>query len=307
MRVIFAGTPEFALPSLKAVYEAGVDTVAVYTQPDRPVGRGHKLRVSPIKEYALQNHLLVNQPANLKSEHTQIAGLEPDLIIVVAYGLIIPSKILNIPKFGCVNVHASLLPRWRGAAPIQRAIEAGDKTTGITLMQIDAGLDSGDILAQAEETIQAQDTAQALHDRLAILGASLLRSKLQDIFAGSIVAKPQNSDLATYAAKLEKSQAEIDWSQNANDIVNRIRAYNPWPVAYTQYQDSVLRVWEATSSDETTTDTPGTVLCVDGQTMKVSSKQGVVEITKLQRPGSRVVTAKEFINGSPIQAGDLLS
>ena len=306
MRVIFAGTPEFALPSLKAVYETDVEIIAVYTQPDRPVGRGRKLRTSPIKEYALQNHLPIKQPANLQLEHTHIEELQPDLIIVVAYGLIIPSKILGIPKFGCVNVHASLLPRWRGAAPIQRAIEAGDKTTGITLMQMDSGLDSGDILAQTEEPIHTQDTAQSLHDRLATLGAALLRSKLQAIFAGSIVAQPQKENLVTYAAKLEKGQAEIDWNQTAIDIVNRIRAYNPWPVAFTQYQDFVLRIWEANSSDETSTDSPGTIIGVDGRTIKVSSKQGIVEITKLQRPGSRVVSAKEFLNGNPLQVGNLL-
>lgn len=307
MRIIFAGTPEFAIPSLKVLHEAGLDIVAVYTQPDRPVGRGRRLRQSPVKEFALEHQLPIRQPESLKTEHPRIDVLMPALIIVVAYGLIVPAEILNIPEYGCVNIHASLLPRWRGAAPIQRAIEAGDKTTGVTLMQMDAGLDSGDILAQSAESIQAQDTAQSLHDRLAVLGAGLLKLKLQDIVSGSIVPLPQNSDLATYANKLEKNQGEIDWEQKAVDIVNRVRAFNPWPVAYTHYQGSIIRIWEASSSDTITDKAPGTVVSIDAGAIQVSSGQGIVEIVKLQRPGSRVVTAVEFINGRQIQISELFS
>ncbi|MBT8137106.1 MAG: methionyl-tRNA formyltransferase [Gammaproteobacteria bacterium] len=300
LRVVFAGTPDFAVPSLRALADAGspaCEIIAVYTQPDRPAGRGRRVRYSDIKQLALHLGLPLQQPESLRDDQAQetLRQLDPDLMIVAAYGLILPQAVLDIPRLGCVNVHASLLPRWRGAAPVQRAMLAGDPVTGVTLMQMDAGLDTGAMLAKSETLIGADETGGELTDRLATLGAELLLARLADIAAGALTAVPQDDSQATYAPKLKKSEARIDWQQAAAQIASQVRAFNPWPVAETRWRGRQLRLWTAQALDEAASGVPGTV-SVTGPALKVATGAGTLQVTELQPAGKRVMPAAAFLN-----------
>jgi len=309
MNLIFAGTPEFAVPALKALLDAGHTILAVYTQPDRPAGRGRKLGMSAVKEFALAHGLRVHQPETLKSESEAetLHALKPDALIVIAYGLILPKPILSIPQYGCINVHASLLPRWRGAAPIQRAIEAGDTKTGVTIMQMDADLDTGAILALAEIPIGADDNAATLHDLLAELGGRLLVDALAQLTRGAIVPQAQDNARATYAAKLKKEEARLDWNADAELLARRVRAFNPWPVAHTTIDGQTLRLWHAQAESGTPVgQPPGTVLTADADGVRVQCATGVLRITRLQLEGGNVLDVRAFLNGRPLPAGTRL-
>lgn len=297
MRIIFAGTPEFAVPSLRALLQSKHDICAVYTQPDRPSGRGRKVQPGPVKALAESARIPVRQPLTLKTaEETQaLAELQPDLMVVVAYGMILPQAVLDIPKLGCMNVHASLLPRWRGAAPIQRAIMAGDGKTGVTIMRICLKLDAGDMLHKEECTITGQDTAGDLHDKLAQLGAVGLHKVLAQIETGSIHAEQQDEQLVTYAEKLSKSEAEIDWTMPAEQIARNVRGLNPWPVAHTNFNGEVLRVWRAEVVAETINQAPGVVVHA-GKTLEVATGNGILRLLEVQLPGGKRITAEAFLH-----------
>lgn len=308
MNLVFAGTPEFAVPALQALLEAGHRILAVYSQPDRPAGRGRKIAQSPVKEFSLAHGIEVRQPTTLKgdAEAAALRALEPDAMIVIAYGLLLPKSILEIPKHGCINVHASLLPRWRGAAPIQRAIEAGDAVTGVTIMQMEEGLDTGPMLALAETPISDTDTGASLHDRLSALGATLLVETLAKLERGTITPHPQDHTQATYAAKLKKEEARLDWSAEANLLARRVRAFNPWPVAHTTLDGQTLRVWEARPEVGEGVASPGTVLAADANGIRVQCGRGVLVIAKLQPEGGKALDARAFLNGRVLAAGTRL-
>ena len=302
MNIIFAGTPDFSVPALQSLLDSPHDVVAVYTQPDRPSGRGRKTHASPVKQLAQLHDIAIFQPVSLKSAEAQqaLAALQPDLMVVVAYGLILPAAVLALPRLGCVNVHASLLPRWRGAAPIQRAILAGDKETGVCLMQMDAGLDTGPVLASTRCAIQADDSASQLHDRLAQQGAQLLSDNLVAIEQSALEPRQQDEALACYASKLEKAEARINWIMAADEILRCIQAFNPWPVAETRYGDRQLRIWDARVIAGEADALPGTVLVADKEGIEVACGKGRLQILKLQLPGGRAVSAGEFINAHAI-------
>ncbi len=299
MKIIFAGTPEFAVPCLQALIDSPHEVIAVYSQPDRPAGRGRKLTASPVKQCALNNNIPVLQPETLKSVHDQeaLAGLQADLMVVVAYGLILPETILHTPRLGCVNVHASLLPRWRGAAPIQRAIQAGDTETGVTLMQMDAGLDTGDMLLEIHSPIEANETGGSLHDKLALLGASLLTEGVEALAHGHVKAVPQPVEGVTYAHKLTKAEAQVDWSDSAEDISRQIRAFNPWPVSFTRLGEETIRLWNATVLNTPSDAKVGHILRANAEGIDVACGSKCLRITRLQWPGGRPVTAEQATNG----------
>lgn len=308
MNLIFAGTPAFALPTLQNLHAAGHKVAAVYTQPDRPAGRGRKLTASPVKSYALACGMPVRQPATLRGEEAAIAALRVDVMVVVAYGLILPATVLNLPKHGCINVHASLLPRWRGAAPVARAIEAGDRDTGITIMRLEAGLDTGPMLLQRRTPILDTDTAATLEQRLAAQGAALLATALEHLALGHITAQAQDGAHATYAPKLNKGEASVDWSLPALRLHRKIRALNPWPVAMTLWRGQPLRLWEVgpLASTDGAAGAPGTVIAADAQGLLVQTGDGVLNVQRLQAPGGRALPVREFLNGTPISPGDRL-
>lgn len=300
LKIVFAGTPDFAAVHLAALLRSQHQVCAVFTQPDRPAGRGKKVLPSPVKQLALAHHIDVQQPLSLKSAEAQasLMALGADVLIVVAYGLLLPQAILDIPRLGCLNVHASLLPRWRGAAPIQRAIEAGDPCTGITIMQMDKGLDTGAMLKVSECPIAADDTAATLHDRLAALGPPVLLATLAEIAAGTQSATAQDNSLATYAAKLTKDEAQIDWREPAGLVVRRIRAFNPFPVAFTDLGDIRLRIFAARALPQTHNTTPGQLLHA-GSSLEVACGNGsVLAIDQLQMPGKRVLASRDLVNGT---------
>ncbi|MEN8204764.1 MAG: methionyl-tRNA formyltransferase [Pseudomonadota bacterium] len=307
MKILFAGTPDFSVHSLQALLNSSHDVEAVYTQPDRPAGRGRKMVASPVKQLAMQHDIPVCQPDSLQSEavQQQLAEWQPDLMVVVAYGLLLPPAVLAIPRLGCVNVHASLLPRWRGAAPIQRAILAGDTETGVCLMQMDAGLDTGPVLACSSCEITADDTGSRLHDRLSLQGARLLSQNLAALENGDLKPCPQDGALASYAGKLQKSEARVDWKDSAVNIANKIRAFNSWPVAETRYDGQQLRIWEAfpvlTGSDAV----PGTVLSASSAGIEVACGEGRLCIRKVQLPGARAIDAGDFINAHALEGVSL--
>lgn len=309
MNLVFAGTPPFAVPSLEALVGAGHRVCAVYTQPDRPAGRGRKLAGSAVKQRAAQLGITtVHQPETLKDEreHERLRAFRADAMIVIAYGLLLPPAVLAIPRHGCLNVHASLLPRWRGAAPIARAIEAGDTESGITIMQMDAGLDTGPMLRKHATPILASDTAATLHDRLAQLGAETLVQALALLAAGQLEPEKQNEGLATYAKKLRKDEARLDWSQAASVLHNKIRAFNPWPVAFTHWRETPLRLWEvAVPGDEPATEPPGTVIGADASGVRVATGAGVLTVTRLQREGGKPLAAGDFVNGTRLAPGEM--
>lgn len=299
LRILFAGTPEFAVPSLKALIETGHQVIGVYTQPDRPAGRGRQLQMSPVKALALAHGLPVYQPESFKRDPeavAQIQSLAPDLMVVAAYGLLLPRAVLEAPRLGCINVHASLLPRWRGAAPIQRAILAGDAQTGVSIMHMEEGLDTGPVYHRVATPIAPDETGQSLHDRLAVLGAQALIETLPRIAEGSLVPEPQDESQATYAAKLSKEEARIDWTAPAQFIERQVRAFNPWPVAYTLLEDSPIRLWGAVAEDLPATAAPGTVLQADRSGIRVATGAGVLRITELQPAGKRPMSAADYLN-----------
>jgi methionyl-tRNA formyltransferase len=304
LKIVFAGTPEFATRALRDLLDSAHEVCAVYTQPDKPAGRGRKITASPVKQLALAHQIPVFQPASLKDEQVQQAlrALEPDLMVVVAYGLILPAEVLAIPRLGCINIHASLLPRWRGAAPIQRAIEAGDTETGISIMQMDEGLDTGDVLTEVRCPIDLTDTSSTLHDRLAILGGQALVSTLEKIDSGTAKATKQDDANANYAAKIYKPEAQIDWTRPACAIHNKIRAFNPWPVAVTRIklgnaEPQNLKVWEASVSDEPVAgQLPGVVIASHKEGLDVATGEGVLCLHKVQLPGGRAIAVADFLN-----------
>ena len=298
MRIIFAGTPDFALPSLRAAAERN-EVVAVYTQPDRPAGRGRGLTASPVKREAIARGIPVLQPETLKGELMQdvLRQLAPDLMVVVAYGLILPRKVLAIPRFGCWNVHASLLPRWRGAAPIQRAIEAGDAETGVCLMQMEAGLDTGPVLLSQSTPIHEEETGGQLHDRLAELGAQVLGDGLGLLRAGmSPAPRPQPEAGVTYAHKLEKEEARLDWSQSAELLARKVRAFEPWPVAEAVVAGERLRIHGGVAIDLNHNAVPGTVLAASRQGIDIACAQGALRLRVVQRDGGKAITAADYLN-----------
>lgn len=309
MRIIFAGTPDFAATTLAALLTTEHEICAVYSQPDRPAGRGRKLTASPVKQLALQHHIPVEQPLNFKAEadRATLASYQADLMIVVAYGLLLPQSVLDTPRLGCINVHASLLPRWRGAAPIQRAILAGDKQTGVCIMQMEAGLDTGPVIKRAEIAIEANDTGEQLHDKLALLGANTLLETLNNFDVLQSQSIPQDDTESCYAAKILKKEANIDWSQSAQQIDRQIRAFNSWPVAQTLWQDKMLRIWQATVLDSQNHPVkPGTIIQADRQGIDVATGDGVIRLLSLQAPGKKAVPANDFLNAHPLKTGDYL-
>jgi methionyl-tRNA formyltransferase len=304
MKLVFAGTPEFATPALKALHEAGHQVALVLTQPDRPAGRGLKTVASPVKRLAAELGLAVQQPPTLKDERIleTLRQLAPDVMIVAAYGLILPPAVLAVPARGCVNIHASLLPRWRGAAPIQRAILAGDTRTGVSIMQMDAGLDTGAVLLQEAIAIEPHDTAQTLHDRLASLGARLIVETL----AARRTPEPQDDSKATYAQKLDKNEARLDWTEPAESIDRKVRAFNPAPGAWTTYRGSPLKIWRASIGDSVSA-LPGTVCAAAGGAITVAAGGGTsVKLVELQRAGAKRLSAAAFAAGSPLAPGERL-
>ncbi len=305
MRIIFAGTPAFAVPALNALLSAHT-ILAVYTQPDRPAGRGLELKSSPVKELAQKHRIQVQQPHKLGESLPALRAAKPDVMIVVAYGMLLPPPVLTIPTFGCINVHASLLPRWRGAAPIARAIQAGDTRTGATIMQMDEDLDTGPILAQLETDILATDTAASLHDRLANLGADLLLSTIAALAGGGLRPRAQDEVRASYARKLGKEEAAIDWAEPAVSLHRKIRALNPAPVARTKLAGEVLRIWDVGPLTAATTERalPGTILRCDTAGIYVQTGAGTLVLTRLQAAGARVLHVSDFLNGHPLAPGD---
>jgi methionyl-tRNA formyltransferase len=309
LRIVFAGTPDFALPTLRALAQSQHQLVGVLTQPDRPAGRGRGLKESAVKRMAQQLNLPLSQPEHLRDPQARatLAHWAPEALVVVAYGLILPAAVLALPRLGCFNVHASLLPRWRGAAPIQRAVLAGDSETGVTIMQIEAALDSGPILAQQAVPIGADENSRQLHDRLAPLGALLMLETLEQAEAAKLHPQPQTNQGVTYAAKIDKAEAQIGWAGTAVAIERQIRAFNPQPVAHTLWQGQPLRIWEAQVAGEmgaagTPADPPppGTLLGLSHDRLTVQCGQGRLALTKLQLAGRRIVTAREFASGQAL-------
>lgn len=296
MRIVFAGTPEFATQHLQALLDAGREIVAVYTQPDRPAGRGQKLMPSPVKQLALQHGIAVYQPQTLRDPAAQaeLAALTPDLMVVVAYGLILPQVVLDTPRLGCINSHASLLPRWRGAAPIQRAIEAGDASSGVTVMQMEAGLDTGPMLLKVTTTITAEDTGGSLHDRLAQLGSAAVVEAVGKLAAGELRGEVQDDSLATYAHKLNKDEARLDWSRPAVELERLVRAFNPWPICHSTLNGEPLKVLAAQLGEGK--GAPGTVLAADKSGLTVACGEGALRLTRLQLPGGKPLSFADLYN-----------
>ncbi|APQ12591.1 methionyl-tRNA formyltransferase [Pseudomonas oryzihabitans] len=296
LRLVFAGTPEFAAVHLQALIDSGYPIAAVYTQPDRPAGRGQKLAMSPVKQLALAHGIPVEQPPTLRDPAAQatLAALEPDLLVVVAYGLILPQAVLDIPRLGCINSHASLLPRWRGAAPIQRALEAGDAESGVTVMRMEAGLDTGPMLSKVTTVLTAEDTGGSLHDRLAALGAAAVVAALPGLADGSLHGEVQNDDLATYAHKLNKDEARLDWGRPAAELERRIRAFDPWPLCHTALAGEPLKVWSAELAEGH--GVPGMVLDADRSGLLIACGEGALRLTRLQLPGGKPLAFADLYN-----------
>ena len=309
MRIIFAGTPEFATETLKALLNTDHEICAVYTQPDRPSGRGRKLTASPVKQIALDHNIPVEQPLNFKvgNSQQQLAQYNASLMIVVAYGLLLPQTVLDLPRLGCINVHASLLPRWRGAAPIQRAILAGDTETGVCIMQMEAKLDTGPVLSRASLKIAADDTSKSLHDKLALLGAETLLASLPNLVTLQKTAQQQDNRLATYANKLFKSEADINWQLSAIETARQVNGFNPWPIAQTHWHDQVFRIWQAVSLAQDHTLNPGEIIAVNHDSIDVATGQGVLRLLRVQLPGKKAMPVADFLNANTVLVGDKLA
>ncbi len=307
LRIIYAGTPDFAVPALQALINSSHKMVAVYTQPDRPAGRGRKVNFGPVKQLAVEHHIPVEQPESLKEETTQqhLASYKADVMVVAAYGLILPQTVLDMPTYGCLNIHGSLLPRWRGAAPIQRAIQAGDAETGNTIMQMAAGLDTGDMLHKSSCLISQVDTGQTIHDKLAVQGADDLLVVLEQLANGNLNPQPQDESQTTYAHKLSKKDAKIDWSKSAIEIDRMIRGFNPWPVAFTEYHGKAMKIWMSTVKDEWVTAEAGSVISESALGIEVATGEGVLVIQRLQMPGKKAMDIKDFINGHSLSSVQL--
>jgi methionyl-tRNA formyltransferase len=299
LKIIFAGTPPFAAHHLQSLIDSEHDIVAVYTQPDRPSGRGKKLTASPVKTLALQHNLAVEQPLSLKDGDAQmaLANYQADVMVVVAYGLLLPQAVLDTPRYGCLNVHGSLLPRWRGAAPIQRAVEAGDKETGITIMQMDKGLDTGDMLLKVSCPIESIETSASLHDKLMLLGAPALHTVLTQLSNHTIHAEKQNNDLACYAEKITKQEAEIDWNESAEKIIKKIQAFNPFPIAYTFLNGARIKIYAATIVKNSTAETAGKIISFDEQGLIVACGDNAICINTLQIPNKKAMAVNDLLNG----------
>lgn len=301
MKIIFAGTPEFAAFALKAIIAAGHDVLLVLTQPDRPAGRGMSLQASPVKKLALEHGIEVFQPVNLKDVEAQnrVAEVGAEVMVVAAYGLILPQVVLDMPRLGCLNIHASLLPRWRGAAPIQRALLAGDQKTGVCIMQMEAGLDTGPVLLRGAFEIAPDDTAVSLHDRLAGLGAELIVEVLAKL---PLAAEPQVQEGLTYAHKIEKAEASIDWRKGAIELDRHLRAFNPFPGAQAAMKGQAIKLWSG--KPVVGTGQAGEILAVDRNTIVVACGEGALAITELQKAGGKRLPVQQFLAGNPLKAGD---
>ena len=298
LRVIFAGTPDFAAQHLQALLDSPHQVVAVYSQPDRPAGRGRKLTASPVKALAIEHAIEVQQPLSLKDADTQqvLTSYNADIMVVVAYGSLLPQVVLDTPRLGCINVHGSLLPRWRGAAPIQRAILAGDSMSGVTVMQMEAGLDTGPMLLKAQIPIAPIDTSASLYEKLAVLGCNSLVEALDSLQSAGLTAQVQDNAAANYAAKLTKAEGAIDWHQSAQQISLQVRGLNPWPVAYSDWQDSRLRIWMAHAIDTSSNQPAGSLVALDKTGLEVACGIGHLKITQLQWPGGKALIQSELMN-----------
>lgn len=297
LNIVFAGTPEFAAEHLKALLSSNHNVVAVYTQPDRPAGRGRKLTPSPVKTVAVDAEIPVYQPTSLKSAdaQTELAAIGADILVVVAYGLLLPQAVLDTPRLGCINVHASLLPRWRGAAPIHRALLAGDARTGVTIMQMDIGLDTGAMLLKAECAIEPTDTSAVLHDRLIELGRPALIEALDGLEAGTLSGEQQDDALATYATKLSKAEGELDWHRSAAELDRQIRGLTPWPGSYTRWNGDTLKVQQACLLDDTSQSEPGQILAISDAGLDVACGDGVLRLERIQLPGKKAMTVADVL------------
>ncbi|MBN3494357.1 MULTISPECIES: methionyl-tRNA formyltransferase [Vibrio] len=298
LKIVFAGTPDFAARHLAALLSSEHEVIAVYTQPDRPAGRGKKLTASPVKHIALEHDIPVYQPENFKSDEAkqELADLNADLMVVVAYGLLLPQAVLDTPKLGCINVHGSILPRWRGAAPIQRSIWAGDQETGVTIMQMDIGLDTGDMLKIATLPIEATDTSASMYEKLAELGPQALVECLADIADGKASPEKQDDELANYAKKLSKEEARINWSDEAAHIERCVRAFNPWPMSYFEAANNSIKVWQSRVDVQTTTEAPGTILQADKTGIYIATGKHVLVLEQLQVPGKKAMPVQDILN-----------
>jgi len=301
LNIIFAGTPDFAVSALQACIASQHHIVAVFTQPDRPAGRGRKINYGPVKQLATDAGIAVFQPQRLDQEqYSQIKNLQADVMLVSAYGLLLPKEVLAIPKLGCINIHASLLPSWRGAAPIQRSIIAGDLKTGISIMQMAEGLDTGPVLQQFACAVQSADTGSSLHDRLASIAAAEIVRVLENLQEGKLVAVSQDENQASYAKKITKQEANINWQQSAVEIERKVRAFNAWPVAYTYFGQQRLRIWQAEVSDTSSDQSPGSILSNNKQSIEVVTGTGVVKLIALQLAGGKVISVQDFINAHDV-------
>ncbi|MCW8333569.1 methionyl-tRNA formyltransferase [Vibrio paucivorans] len=298
LRIVFAGTPDFAARHLAALLSSEHEVIAVYTQPDRPAGRGKKLTASPVKNIALEHDIPVYQPENFKSDEAkqQLADLNADLMVVVAYGLLLPQAVLDTPKLGCINVHGSILPRWRGAAPIQRSIWAGDTETGVTIMQMDIGLDTGDMLKIATLPIEDTDTSASMYEKLADLGPEALIDCLADIASGNATAEKQDDELANYAKKLSKDEARINWADEAQHIERCVRAFNPWPMSHFVAAENSIKVWQSRVAEQSTDKPAGTIVQADKTGIYVATGNGVLVLEQLQIPGKKAMAVQDILN-----------
>ncbi|MBS0358324.1 MAG: methionyl-tRNA formyltransferase [Proteobacteria bacterium] len=297
-KIIFAGTPEIALPSLQALIDSTYSLCAVYTQPDRPAGRGRELTASPVKLLAAAHQIPVFQPRTLrdKAEQEHLKSLQPDLMVVMGYGLLLPKAVLDIPKYGCINIHTSLLPRWRGASPIQQAIVSGDTETGVCIMQMDEGLDTGPVLNRISCVIEPNDTSVSLSTRLAQLGAEALLMTLVNLEMGRVKSEKQNSEEVYYAPKIQKQDGKMDWNKKAIELDRQIRAFNPWPIAFTTLHSEIVRVWQAEVISQVVHQVPGTILHIDKKGIDVATGENVLRLLKLQLPGGKILPVQDILN-----------
>ncbi|MFB2683460.1 methionyl-tRNA formyltransferase [Shewanella mangrovisoli] len=298
LNIIFAGTPDFAARHLQALINSHHNVIAVYTQPDRPAGRGKKLTASPVKELAVSHNIPVYQPGSLRKEPAQqeLAALNADIMVVVAYGLILPKVVLDTPRLGCINVHGSILPRWRGAAPIQRALWAGDKETGVTIMQMDVGLDTGDMLLKTYLPIEDDDTSATIYEKLALQGPDALLQALEGLANGTLTAEKQDEALANYAEKLSKEEARLDWSKSATQLWQEVRAFNPWPVSYFEHQGNTIKVWQTQVSTTSSNAAPGTIISASKKGIEVATGDGVLTLLNMQLPGKKPLSVADILN-----------